>query len=294
LGQFIQSHHQGRYDADSGINFNRGYPDVYPALKARVADRLGQDELANERLIRGALRDIAASLTPSGVSQQHKFALFGWALDADYLIDLHCDDHALMHMYASKRAYAELRPLAQALKVRVSMLADDSGGASFDEAGPGLWARLAADFPQLPIPVGCRGCTVECRGEFDVSDAFAQQDAEGLIRYLTHIGAVSGGQAIEPFDVLEVSLEAVDLLPSPAAGLIEWHVGIGDRVTRGQPVATLRGLDPTQTTRTAITARNDGLVMTTIIRRYVRAGQAICKIAGEQPLPWRSGYLLGD
>lgn len=294
LGQFVQAHHQGRYDADTGVNFNRGYPSVYASLKSRVESELGADVDRNETLIRGALTAIARELNAETLSQQHKHQLFAWALDADYLIDLHCDEQALMHLYASKRAYPQLRPLAQALGVRVAMLADDSGGASFDEAGPGLWSRLAADFPDLPIPVGCRGCTVECRGELDVSEAHANADAEGIVRYLGQIGVLRGTAEIDPFDVIEVDLEAVDLLPTPSAGLIEWSVAIGDTVKAGDTVAHVTPLDPVARAPVPIVARNAGLVMTTITRRYVRAGQSVCKIAGSEPLTWRSGYLLGD
>lgn len=294
LNQFHQGLHQGRYDSDHGGNFNRGYPELLDALTQRLEGQLGTDEEQNGRLIRQNMLELTQSLTANSLASFHKQQLFKWSIDADYLLDLHCDDVALMHLYASKRAYDDLRPLAHALQVDVAMLADDSGGASFDEAGPGLWAQLAERFPAVPIPVGCRGCTVELRGDADVSDELSDQDAQGIEQYLAHIGVLSDARPIAVYPTQEVDLEWVDLLPCDAPGLIMWHCGLGQRVRKGDVVATIHALDSDNPSKHPVRARCDGLVMTQVSRPYARAGQSICKIAGSEPLPWRTGYLLGD
>ena len=46
--------------------------------------------------------------------------------------------------------------------------------------------------------------------------------------------------------------------------------------------------------RTPVLACTDGLVLTRRLKKLVAAGQVIAKIAGETPLPHRSGYLLED
>lgn len=296
LTQFFQAHHLGRYESDSGENFNRGYPSLTEQLAQRIAPDLGGSQRANDALIKRTIRDLANQHVAGSLNAQHKAQLFNWACDADYLLDVHCDDHALPHLYASKRAAHDLEPLADAMKLDVVMLADDSGGASFDEAAPGLWAAMAQRFPQHPIGVGCRGCTIELRGQKDVSCDLADQDADALVAYLQHIGAIQGAPEIAPYQHISCDLEAVDLLPAPAAGLIHWHAEIGQTVTQGQQIAEIWPLGQSlgDTQRIGVHARNSGLFMTRVSRPYVRAGETLVKIAGTEALKWRSGYLLGD
>lgn len=296
LQQFVQGHHLGRYDADSGINFNRGYPDLIEALARAIEPDLSGVQADNDRLIRRHIRMLAEQVRSDNLNSEHKSTLFKWACDADYLLDVHCDDQALPHLYASKRAASDLQPLADALEIDVVMLADDSGGASFDEAAPGLWAAMAQRFPQAPIGVGCRGCTIELRGQQDVSVELAEQDAAGILRYLGHIGAVTGSEPIRSYPHLTCDLEAVDLLPAPVAGLVHWQAQLGTSVKAGDLIAEIWPLGQTQgaTQRVPVVARNDGKLFTLISRPYARAGQTLAKVAGREPLSWRSGFLLGD
>lgn len=46
LNQFLQGQHQGRYDADHGGNFNRGYPDLREALVAKVKGQLARTSMS--------------------------------------------------------------------------------------------------------------------------------------------------------------------------------------------------------------------------------------------------------
>ena len=296
LQQFVQSHHQGRYEADSGENFNRGYPALVDALARHIKADLSGSQADNDALIRRSIATLAEQVVPTSLNAEHKTRLFRWACDADYLLDVHCDDEAMPHLYASKRAQKDLQPLADALKIDVVMLADDSGGASFDEAAPGLWAAMAERFPHHPIGVGCRGCTIELRGQRDVTLDLATQDADGLVRYLGHIGALGQSDAIQAYPHLTCDLEAVDLLPAPVAGLIVWHASLGQPVKKGDPIAEIWPLGQTTgvTDAVKVLARNSGVVMTRVSRPYARAGQTLVKIAGTERLNWRSGFLLGD
>lgn len=295
LTQFFQTHHQGRYEMDSGENFNRAYPDLLNALVRQLEPKLGGSMAQNDALIRAAIREQAKNFKPVSLNQEHKATLFEWACDADYVLDVHCDDVAELHLYASRRAQKDLMPLAQALKATVVMLADDSGGSSFDEAAPGLWAALAERFPDHPIGMGCRGCTVELRGQADVSQQLAVQDAQGMLAYLRQIGVLAGQAEISPHQPHLCDLESVDLVPAPVAGLVEWAVPLGSQVEPGQVIARIMQLGGQGAPDThAVTARNKGRLFTRVHRPYVRAGQTLVKIAGDEPLSWRSGYLLGD
>ena len=50
-------HHIGRYDVQTGVNYNRRWPDLYPQIAASLAGKLGDDPAANIATIRAAVID---------------------------------------------------------------------------------------------------------------------------------------------------------------------------------------------------------------------------------------------
>ena len=55
------------------------------------------------------------------------------------------------------------------------------------------WLHLRERYgDRYPIPAGCFSSTLEYRGQFDVDDAMAAQDAANLMTFLSAIGAVKG------------------------------------------------------------------------------------------------------
>jgi len=293
LTQFLQGWHLGRYELDSGANFNRGYPDLFEQVAERVAGQLGADAAHNVALIRQALRaalPVDAASSENTALKRHLYAL---SCDADVVLDLHCDYEATLHLYLGTPLWPAAADLAACLNSTVNLLAEDSGGEAFDEANSRLWWQLARRFPQHPIPPACCAATVELRGDRDVSDAMASQDAEGLIAFLAGRGFIADAPprmppAIAPEATL---LEAVDTLSASHPGVLVWVVKLGSEVRRGQLLGQL--VDPETGARHAVTARNDGIFFAARGHRWVRSGQWIAKIAGREPLGWRKpGALL--
>ena len=93
-------------------------------------------------------------------------------------------------MYTHDRLWPEMADLAAALESECNLLAPESGGNPFDEAFSCPWATIADHFPDLSIPMACQSVTVELRGEYDVSDAFASKDAKGIYDFLVRRGYV--------------------------------------------------------------------------------------------------------
>ena len=60
----------------------------------------------------------------------------------DYVLDLHCDNESVIHLYAATPQWSQVEPLARAVGAEVSLLATDSGDDPFDEACSLLWSRL--------------------------------------------------------------------------------------------------------------------------------------------------------
>ena len=304
LDQNVNGYHLGRQHLGGGGNFNRNWLDLSEPVAEAVADRLGSDPAQNVEVIRDALRAFVAgrreALPPDQLGAElidHRLRLAQEAVDADLVLDLHCDLEALMHIFLTPGHWPEAQDIAAELGCRAALLAADSGGGSFDEAFSTPWTKLAARFPAHPIPAACLSATVELRGRGDVSDAFAEADAAALFRILQRRGFLAGDPGPLPAPLCEgTGLDAVDVVRAPAAGVLAYRVALGDRVQEGDLVAEV--VDPAAdpaAARTPILARTDGLVLSRHVQFYVTPGTSVAKIVGTKPLPHRSdGSLLED
>ena len=97
LAQHVMGQHQGRFDLRDGINFNRQVPDVSATVAQAVQGLLGDDAAANVLCVRQALREAVAALTAQRPADDLKLQLLRLAIDADIVLDLHCDADAVLH-----------------------------------------------------------------------------------------------------------------------------------------------------------------------------------------------------
>jgi len=138
----------------------------------------------------------------------------------------------------------------------------------------------------------CFAATVEFRGEADVNDELAAQDAAGLLSFLATQGSIQGLEIeCEPFAVTSTDLDAVDAVSAVKSGIICWKVALGDRVVKGQLIAQIVDLtahDPA-TGRADIFARTTGMLFTQGSARLVTEGDNVGKIAGSEALENLSG-----
>lgn len=165
LAQRVLGQDIGRFDLNDGGNFNRNFPAFGAALHQQVMGRLTPDPARNATIIRAALVGLIRDWAPGNAAERLKQALLSVAAEADYVLDLHCDAEAAMHLYTHDRSAAALAPLAARLGARAFLLAGISGGDPFDEALSRPWFELAAALPGVPIPAGCHATTVELRGQ---------------------------------------------------------------------------------------------------------------------------------
>ena len=154
LGQFVHGDQDGRFDLYDGRNFNRDYPDLAPAAAARLGGRLGADAAENTALVRQALRAALADATPKGPSDTLRHHLLGLALEADVVLDLHCDGEAEVHLYTQAASLDRLMPLAALTGCRAVLLADVSGGESVRRGrSPAPGWILRPPSPAIPCPL---------------------------------------------------------------------------------------------------------------------------------------------
>src|SRR3546814_2653658 len=74
--------------------------------------------------------DHLAAQQPGSELHSLRLALASLAADADVVLDLHCDDQALMHLFLIPAHWPAAADLAADLGCRAVLLAEDSGGRS--------------------------------------------------------------------------------------------------------------------------------------------------------------------
>lgn len=282
---------QGRFETGCGQNFNRHYPDLAQDAAARVRG-LGIDPAVNARLLRMALHDALEAVPAISELQSMRQQLLRLAIDADVVLDLHCDNQAVMHLYATPQHGATARQLGQCLQAPLALLAEESGDWPFDEACSMIWPKLQRAFEgHHPVPLTCFAATVEHRGETDVSHELASQDADGLLRFLALQGFIESAADLGPSPPFECSLRPLAgcmPLHAPHAGLVVFQVPLGAEVEAGQRIAEI--VDPLSGESTPLCSPVAGLQFARELQRWAQAGQSVAKVAGHQAL--RSGKLL--
>ncbi|HFI5701986.1 succinylglutamate desuccinylase/aspartoacylase family protein [Klebsiella michiganensis] len=264
LAQVLLSSGIGRFDLASGRNFNRDFPDL-AALAALPAVSEAQ-----------ALRHHLLSL----------------ACDADLVLDLHCDDQAILHLYADPAWQREAKVLAAFLGIDAVLLSQESGGNSFDEACGLPWQRLCARNPswrqQQP---GCMAVTVELRGQQEVNHATACDDAERIYRYLQYRGVLAGARPEVPQqETVMLPFAAGEIVTAPATGILVQLKQPGEWVSADDVVAEI--IDPLTDMVKAVRPTSGGLIYASRRAPFVTLGAEVMKIAGERPFSGGGGLAL--
>lgn len=291
LSQQVLGQHQGRFDLRDGINFNRHLPDLSRAAGDALQGRLGADADRNAALVRGALRQAADALTALHPVDDLKNRLLQTAIDADIVLDLHCDSDATMHLYGLTPQRERLVELGALLGARAVLLATESGDSPFDEACSRPWLLLQERFAEHPIPLGCFASTVELRGERDTDHALADTDAAAIVEFLRRSRVVAGVPAPLPSPRCEPTpLSGSEPVIAPCAGVAVFHHAPGARVEAGAVIADL--VDPDSGELHPVRARSAGLLYARAATRWATPGKRLAKIAGLSLA--RQGKLLSE
>ncbi|MFQ6285770.1 succinylglutamate desuccinylase/aspartoacylase family protein [Yersinia enterocolitica] len=280
IAQVLLNSGIGRFDLVSGRNFNRDFPDLAKLVSQRPGAVASSEKETPPQQIRramaNALQDVPA-LSEVDALRQHLLML---ACDADLVLDLHCDDRAILHLYADPAWRAAVDVLARFLHIDTVLLSQDSGGGSFDEACGLPWHRLAAHYPNLAP--ACMAVTVELRGQQDVSHPLASADAERIYQYLQHRGAIVGVvPEIPQREVVMLPFSAGEIVNAPASGLLLLLRQPGEWVTKDEVVAEI--IDPITDTVKAVRAKAGGIIYASRRAPFVTLGAEVMKIAGKTP-----------
>ena len=295
LSQNVFGYVTGRFDLVGTGNFNRNFGDLYLATRNKVEDYLGPDKYQNTLRTQRALLETVSELPAEDEVTALKKTLLSLSVDADYVFDLHCDDRTSAHIYAMKHQQKSAEKLCKRLGFSYLFTEEPEGAVAFDGTHLQTWHFLQKDFPGKPFTPPKLAVTVEYRGQYDVKDQLAIQDAKNLFQYLVDVGAIEG--SVEESQDLKVQvspLEAVDIVRAPKAGLVVFKYPLDTYVRQDEVIAEIVQLDeakPNQ--RIQVRSNTDGFLMGLSHRRMARPGDQIAKVAGTKSLPNRKpGQLL--
>jgi predicted deacylase len=295
LSQLVGSIHLGRYDFLGRDNFNRNWPELSEAVAQRVGRRLGADAERNVVLVRRAALAALAALEPVNELQSLRVEALRRSIDADVVLDLHCDQEAALHLFISRADWpGPATELAADIGSEATLYNDPFPEvATFFGVNSSLWARLAARFPAANIPQACLSATIEYRGQHDVNHRLGASDAANLYRFLVRRGIVAGrAGALPRLKAQATPVAGMDVGYSPKAGMVVYHLPKGARVRKGSAVCEI--IDPLDArgpkARTQVLARTDGILFSRKPDgRLMWPGAVLFRIAGAKPLAHRAG-----
>lgn len=290
LDQEIHGTAFGRFDLASGINFNRGYMHLTPQLLPLLEAKLGADKVENVRVIRAASLQLLQQWQPANETEFLKKTLQTLSIDADIVLDLHCDNQAVMHLYTGTPLTDAAMPLAAYLGAQAVLISTLSGDDPFDETCSRHWWELPEHFDaDIPIPSACLSITVELRGETEVSHDLAQKDSAAIIAFLQQAGHIGGEVPTPPKGLCNATpLEGVEPIVAQHAGILVFTKALGDKVEAGESIGDL--VDPLSGEVTPLLASVSGVLFARVARRYAQSGMRVAKIAGSEA--FRTGNLL--
>lgn len=255
IGQFRQGRILGRFHDATGHNFNRGFDQS--ATMAR----------------------------PSTCVQQWQKKLLQLAAPADVMLDLHTDDEALPYLYVHRSFWPRGRELAAAMQMDVAIIWDDGGDGSFEETIIAPWLREGVTGQRM-------AATLELRGQGDVSDRFAQSDAQGLYNWLCGCGVIDESVAPADWPVEAVEMSHMETIIAPQPGVLIFEKELGDFVEKGHRFARILRTPGDPSSEVVLHAEQAGRLVTRYRDRLIAQGMCVAKFTGSRVSRNWSGGLL--
>lgn len=255
IGQFRQGRILGRFHDATGHNFNRSFDQS------------------------------TAMAQPSTNVQEWQKKLVQLAATAQVMLDLHTDDEALAYLYVHRSFWPRGRELAAAMKMDVAIIWDEGGDGSFEETIIAPWLRDGVTDKHM-------AATLELRGQGDVSDRFAEQDAEGLYAWLCGSGVIDEALAPGDWPVEAIEMGHMETLLAPQPGVLIFEKELGDFVEEGQRFARILRRPGDPASEVVLVAEQAGRMVTRYRDRLVSQGMVVAKFTGSQVSRNWSGGLL--
>lgn len=283
LGQMVDYMHIGRFHLPTAQNFNRLF--TVPLSQA-VLDELAAhpiefspDAQENTSRLRKVIGRVLEQMRATNNVHSMHLNLLRLSYDADIVLDLHCDNFAVAHMYTMPQTWGPFEPLARYIGSECQLVAVDSSASSFDEVLSGVWVNLRQHYPNEAIEQALISSTVELRGEYQLSHELGEHDADGIIQYLAQRGYIAL-DTIKPMPDLVNEphpLEGLYYVPSPACGVVIYKVKAGEWVSAGQELADI--INPVTLECTTVYSEFYGFVFATSGERVASGNRKLLSIS---------------
>jgi uncharacterized protein len=287
--QYIQGGlHVGRFDGTSGINFNRQFPDLTQCALTVAASAVGETQAQLAALVRAACLQQLSDLQCTSELDHWRVALLQLAIGAEWVIDLHCDQEAVLHLYTAPELWFEVESLAREMGSEVQLLDPDRSHGAFDSACVQPWIALAREGRMNRLP--CRAVTLELRGQSDISPSLLTRDVRSLLRWLERIDAIHGSGLGPPPCLLSEPrpLRGVESVYAPSAGVFVPDAALGCDLRPGERFGQL--FDISRSTTHDLITHHGGVLFARTRMRAVAHGAELAKIAGNRST--RTGPVL--
>jgi predicted deacylase len=292
LSQVIFAQHLGRFDLNLRDNFNRNYHDLSGPVADRVKGRLSHDPARNAKLIREAGLSVLNGMRPANELQDQRLQLMRRSIDADMVLDLHCDAQAALHHFISKRDWPAIADLSAQIGAQAVLYNEPySTIMTFMGCNGAWWAKLGERFPNMPIPQACQASTIEYRGQHDVTHALGEADALNLFKFLQRRGAVAGDPGKLPKPLCAATpISGMDVGYAPAAGILTYMKPEGAAVKKGETICEV--IDPVAAdplkARTPMRSATAGVLFSRRLDgRLAWPGMVCFRVAGAKALKHR-------
>ena len=169
--------------------------------------------------------------TPTDVLKK---TLLELAIDADYVLDMHCDAEAVVHLYTLHPVVgrASLRSAAL-LGAHAVLVADDLGRRSLRRGVQPALARTAARLPGTSDPDGLPSPQrSNSAAKWMSADELAGPDAAAFVAFLTlRGGSPEGRPPLLRRCCGATPLAGSEPVAAPASGMVIFRRNVGDRVS---------------------------------------------------------------
>lgn len=297
LSQQVQGEILGRFHLSSGQNFNRGFAQIAPELIDAIKDRLGHDAGQNTQIFRQAAGAIIGQRRPRDELESLHNHQLKMALQADYVLDLHCDGESLLHIYSGEAGGDEFDQLYRQMGASALLVGSDRKSHCFDDTINSLWDHIEAHFTDFSFARRSRAATVELRGRADVDISYAQKDADNIFRTLQRWGVIRGDAGVLPPALHDPSpLQAMYHARAHYPGIVIYKKKLGDYCEKGDEIAlTVDPNDPFSAPVERFTAPAAGLFFSKNISKLVSPNMVVFKLTGHEIIKQASkGGLLEE
>ena len=282
LRQRSFGHIIGRCDWHTGQNFNRKMAINPGQVIAALATSFGDDPLKNDQVMRSGLKNLVNQRTDDfEISSLHKI-LLSHSIDAHYVLDLHCDDVALPHVFYGTHQQATGTALAKALNFEICLEEDVSGTVAFDGTHTQPWVNMENHLGRKVFSQPCFAATLELRGNKDVCPTLAEQDCQGILDFLNHenlINRMPKTAPTQPVALRQLGVDQVKMVVASLSGIVTYRSKLGDTFKAGEALADIVLLDNPTAKSIPILAPCDGYLFSITGHHFVTKGHTIAMLA---------------